>query len=167
MTTMAKRFSLWLAFGQRQVQVGSHDTLAEAERAREHMIEAGAAGVTVVDAGAPDGDALAGQVGLPWPVLRQPLSLDAENRDADREMAHGAIEDAARRYPVEGALRVWGVQSRRIPGGRRWHPPVSIATCSTMEHAQEIAEGTVAAGEAVGDRWYVVVVDGREVRDAS
>jgi hypothetical protein len=30
-----------------------------------------------------------------------------------------------------------------------------------MEHAQEIAEGTVAAGEAVGDRWYVVVVDGR------
>lgn len=68
MTTMAKRFSLWLPMLVRTVQVGSYDTEAEAEKAREHMIEAGAVGVTVVDAGAPDADALAGQVGLPMGV---------------------------------------------------------------------------------------------------
>ena len=159
--TMAKRFSLWVPLLERTVQVGSYDTEVEAELAREHMIEAGAAGVTVVDAGAPDADALAGQVGLAWPVLRQPPSLDAEMEALDREMCHARIEDAARRFPVEGALRVWGMRGRRMPGGHVWGAPVSLGTCSTMEHAQEIAEGTVAAGEAVGDRWVVVIVDGR------
>lgn len=165
--TMAKRFSLWLAFGQRQVQVGSYDTAAEAEAVQARMLEAGAAGVAVVDAGAPDADARPGQVGLPWPVLRQPPSLDAEMGALDREMCRARIEDAARRYPVEGALRVWGMRGRRMPSGHVWGAPESIATCSTMAHAEEIAEGTVAAGEVVGDRWVVVIVDGREVRDAS
>lgn len=64
----AKRFALWLPMLERTVQVGSFDTLAEAEKARGHMIEAGAGGVTIVDAGAPDGDAMAGQVGLPMGV---------------------------------------------------------------------------------------------------
>jgi hypothetical protein len=159
--TMAKRVSLWVTFGQRQVQVGSYDTAAEAEAVQARMLEAGAAGVTVVDAGAPDGDALAGQVGLPWPVLRQPPSLDAEIEALDREMCHARIEAAARLFPVEGALRVWGMQGRRMPGGHVWGAPVSLGTCSTMEHAQEIAEGTVAAGDVVGDRWVVVIVDGR------
>ena len=160
MTTMAKRFSLWLALGVRKVQVGSHDTLAEAEAVQAHMVEAGAAGVTVVDAGAPDADALAGQVGLPWPVLRQPTELIIDDA-ADRAAAHARIEDAARRFPVEGALRVWGMRGRRMPGGHVWGAPASLGTCSTMEHAQEIAEGTVAAGDVVGDRWFVVIVDGR------
>ena len=158
--TMAKRFSLWLALGVRKVQVGSYDTLVEAEAVQAHMVEAGAAGVTVVDAGAPDADALAGQVGLPWSVLRQPPELIIDDA-ADRAAAHARIEDAARRFPVEGALRVWGMQGRRMPGGHVWGAPVSLGTCSTMEHAQEIAEGTVRRGEVVGDRWVVVIVDGR------
>ena len=160
MTTMARRFSLWLAFGQRQVQVGSYDTAAEAEAVQARMVEAGAAGVTVVDAGAPDADALAGQVGLAWPVLRQPTGLVIDDA-ADRALALAQIEDAARRFPVQGALRVWGVRGRRVPGGHVWVAPVSLGTCSTMRHAEEIAAGTVAAGEAVGDRWVVVIVDGR------
>lgn len=159
--TMAKRFSLWLPLMERTVQVGSYDTAAEAEKARGHMIEAGAVGVEVVDAGAPDADARPGQVGLPWPVLRQPPAYIDEMNALDREMCHARIEDAARRYPVEGALRVWGMHGRRMPGGHVWGAPQSLGTCSTMEHAQEIAEGTVAAGDAVGDRWVVVVVDGR------
>jgi hypothetical protein len=159
--TMAKRFSLWLTLGARQVQVGSFDTAAEAEAVQARMIEAGAGGVTVVDAGAPDADARPGQVGLPWPVVRQPLSRESEMDAMDRAEAQAQIEDAARRFPVEGALRVWAVQLRRMPGGYVWRPPTSIATCSTMEHAQEIAEGTVAAGDVVGDRWVVVIVDGR------
>lgn len=66
--TLAKRFSLWLTLGQRQVQVGSYDTQAEAAAVQASMIEAGAGGVTIVDAGAPDGDAMEGQVGLPFGV---------------------------------------------------------------------------------------------------
>jgi len=158
--TMAKRFSLWLTLGARQVQVGSFDTAAEAEAVQARMIEAGAGGVTVVDAGAPDADAKPGQVGLPWPVLRQPPGLIIDDA-ADRAAAHARIEDAARRFPVEGALRVWGMQGRRMPGGHVWGAPVSLGTCSTMEHAQQVAEGMVAAGNVVGDRWVVVIVDGR------
>ena len=70
MTTRSKRFSLWVPMLERTVQVGSYDTAAEAEKARGHMIEAGAVGVTVVDAGAPDADAVEGQVGLPWGAQR-------------------------------------------------------------------------------------------------
>lgn len=167
MTTRSKRFSLWMTLGARQIQVGSYDTAAEAAAVQARMLDAGAVGVTVVDAGAPDADALAGQVGLPWGVMRQPRALDVAGDAADRALAEAQIEDAARRYPVDGALRVWGVQLRRMPGGYAWRPPASLGTCATMEHAQGIAAAQVAVGDAVGDRWYVVIVDGREVSDAS
>lgn len=159
---MSKRFSLWLTLGARQVQVGSYDTAAEAEAVQARMLDAGVAGVTLVDAGAPDADALVGQVGLPWGVMRQPRALDVERDAADRALAEAQIESAARRYSVDRALRVWGVQLQRMPGGYIWRPPASLGTCATMERAQEIAAAQVAVGDAVGDRWYIVIVDGRD-----
>lgn len=68
--TMSRRFSVWLVLPGGEVQVGSYDTVEDAEAARDRMIEAGAVGVTIVDAGEPDGDALAGQAGLVWGVGR-------------------------------------------------------------------------------------------------
>lgn len=162
--TMSKRFSLWLTIGVRQVQVGSYDTAAEAEAVQARMIEAGAVGVTVVDAGAPDADALAGQVGLPWGVMRQPATPQEEVEAARREAAHRLIEVGARLYPVVGALRVWAV-SLDVRRGR-WGARESLCTCATMAAAEEVAAGYLAAA-LEGERRYVVIVDGREVSDAS
>lgn len=164
MTTMSKRFSLWLTIGVRQVQVGSYDTAAEAEAVQARMIEAGAVGVTVVDAGAPDADALAGQVGLPWVGMRQPPTPDAQIEAQRRARAIELMEAAALLYPVVGALRVWAVSLDVRLG--RYGAREPLCTCATMEAAEEVAAGHLAAAPA-GERRYVVIVDGREVSRAS
>lgn len=162
--TMSKRFSLWMTLGVRQVQVGSYDTAAEAAAVQARMLDAGAVGVTVVDAGAPDADALAGQVGLPWVVMRQPPIPDAQIEAQRRARAIELMEAAALLYPVIGALRVWAVTLDVRRG--RWGARESLCTCTTMEAAEEVAAGHLATA-LEGERRYVVIVDGREVSDAS